>query len=171
MLIDRAPVFPPRIARQSCYRFLPPQPVAAKTRTVLYKEGKFTKATANDPDFVFRDDVIEDAYWLIFDRSGRPQLCDVHLTEDKWSPNGFCFDWYSYVLADDGTWNEIDGGRYWDYADAPDLLLDFPGELGEVVPLSMEDYKMQQEESPLAACRFHNSPQDKSPAMPKRLGE
>ena len=115
------------------------------------------KATAGDPDFVLRDDVIEDAYWLIFDRSGRPQLFDVHLTEDKWSPSGFSFDWYSYILTDDGTWNEIDGGQYWDYADATDLLGAFPGQLGEVVPLSMEDYEMLLEENPLAAYRFRGS--------------
>lgn len=118
------------------------------------------KVTANDPDFALRDDVIEDAYWLIFNHSGRPQLYDVHLAEDKWSPSGFCFDWYSYVLTDSGPWDEIDGGQYWDYADAPDLLPDFPGELGEVVPLGMEDYEMLHEEDPLAAYRYRSPLRD-----------
>lgn len=102
-------------------------------------QGK--RLTANDEGFCSGGGALEDAYWLLVEFGGSIQLFEVHLADDDWSPSGYCWDCYAYALRVDGQWDEIDGGQWWDYSDAGDLLAEFPGDYDVAITLSEEDFE------------------------------
>lgn len=100
------------------------------------------KLTANDALFCAQEDIVEDAYWLLLGGDASLQLYEVHLTSDSWSPSGYCWDCYAYVLGMDERWADCGGGQWWDYSDADQLLLEFPGDFDRLVMLTEEEFRL-----------------------------
>lgn len=75
----------------------------------------------------------EEAAWLVYGKDGDTaaiSIFECHLTNDEDSPTGTGWYFASYLKGEDGTWNEHDGGCYWDYSAATDL----ESVIGETVP-------------------------------------
>ena len=85
------------------------------------------RLTANDEGFSPDDDTMCDGYWFLIDIEGAIWLYETHLIDDDWSPSGYCWDCYAYVLETNGRWYEIDGGQWFGYSDAREVLREFPG--------------------------------------------
>ena len=66
---------------------------------------------------------VEEAAWLVTDEAGNQAIFEAHLTDDMSSPNGQ--GWYFSLNewdAAEAKWVETDGGMYWGYADATELV-------------------------------------------------
>ena len=98
------------------------------------------RATAGNQAFSPDDGTIEDAYWILLEEGAPLRLYEVHLADDAWSPSGYCWDCYAYTLEADGQWTDADGGQWWDYSDADQLLPEFPGDFDRAVALTEEEF-------------------------------
>lgn len=66
----------------------------------------------------------EQAAWRVYDLmcEHEPMYFEAHVTDDEESPNGFGWYFSSHLRNADGTWSEYDGGQYWDYESAEELI-------------------------------------------------
>lgn len=81
--------------------------------------------TPNDPNFPGYTDC-DEALFLARTIDGVQAVCECHLTDcDEESHSGYAWDFTTYVFKS-GHWEDWDGGRYWDYADARELASEFP---------------------------------------------
>lgn len=98
--------------------------------------------TANEAAFDPSCDTVEDAFWLLLGCDASLYLYEVHLASDDWSPSGYCWDCNAYALGVDDYWTYVDGGRWWDYSDAGQLLAEFPGDFNRSIALSEEEFEV-----------------------------
>ena len=103
------------------------------------------RLTANDEGFSPNDDTMCDGYWFLIDIEGAIWLFETHLIDDDWSPSGYCWDCYAYVLETNGRWYEIDGGQWFGYSDAREVLREFPGTYVATIELTADGFEVVRE--------------------------
>lgn len=101
--------------------------------------------TANDEGFSPDNDTMCDGYWFLIDIEGAIWLFETHLIDDDWSPSGYCWDCYAYVLETNGRWYEIDGGQWFGYSDAREVLREFPGTYVATIELTADGFEVVRE--------------------------
>ncbi len=82
--------------------------------------------TAADPEFTEEVCECDVALFVLRTGDGPIKVLEAHLCEDEFSPSGLAFDFTAYGFDGKGDLSEIDGGVYWDFGRADQLLSECP---------------------------------------------